>query len=59
MLERAATIKRFEYLPLDKELKAPTDIAKKRYQKFDDTYEFGKIIKKEKPTLQNFKTTVN
>ena len=52
-------MKRFEYLPLDKELKAPTDIAKKRYQKFDDTYEFGKIIKKEKPILQNFKTTVN
>ena len=30
--EKATTIKRFEYSPLDKELKAQTDIAKKQYQ---------------------------
>ena len=29
LLEKAATMKRFEYLRLDKELKAKTDIAKK------------------------------
>ena len=40
MLEKAATIKRFEYLPLGKELKAQTDIAKKQYQKLDKIYEF-------------------
>ena len=28
LLEKAATIKKFEYSPLDKELKAQTDIAK-------------------------------
>ena len=33
MLEKAATIKRFEYSSLGKELKAQTDIAKKQYQK--------------------------
>ena len=30
LLEKAATMKRFEYLPLGKELKAQTDIAKKQ-----------------------------
>ena len=43
-LEKATTIKRFEYSPLDKELKEQTDIAKKQYQKLDDTFEFDKII---------------
>ena len=37
-------MKIFEYSPLGKELKAQTDIAKKYYQKLDDTYEFDKII---------------
>ena len=50
--EKAATMKRLEYSPLDKELKAQTDIAKKQYQKFDDTYEFDKIIKKERPIFK-------
>ena len=36
-LEKAATIKRFEYLPLSKELKVQTDIGKRQYQKLDDT----------------------
>ena len=40
MLEKAATFKRFEYLPLGKELKAQTDIAKKQYQILDKIYEF-------------------
>ena len=46
MLEKAAAMKRFEYYSLSNELKAQTDIAKKQYQKLDDTYEFDKIIKK-------------
>ena len=39
---------------LGKKLKAQTDIAKKQYQKVNDTYEFDKIIKKETPTLENY-----
>ena len=54
VLEKAATLKRFEYSPLGKELKALTDITEKQYQKLRDTYEFDKIIKKEKPTLENY-----
>ena len=52
LLKKAAAIKRFEYSPLGKELKAQTDIPKKHYQKLDNTFEFDKIIKKEKPTLK-------
>ena len=52
MLEKATTIKRFEYSPLDKELKAQTDIAKKQYQGWDKTFISNKdnesLIKKEK-----------
>ena len=33
-----ATMKRFEYSTLGKECKTQTDIAKKQYQKLDDTY---------------------
>ena len=51
LLEKAATIKRFEYPLLGKELKAQIEIAKK-YQKLDNSYEFDKIIKKEKPTFK-------
>ena len=59
LLEKAATMKRFEYLLLSKELKAQTDIAKKQYQKLDDTFEFDKIIKKEKRTIkENHKTNL-
>ena len=54
LLEKAATMKRFEYSPLGKELKAQTNIAKKQYQTLDDTYEFDKIIKKEKPTFKKY-----
>ena len=51
MLEKAAKMKRFEYPPLGKELKAQTDVAKKQYKKLDSAFAFDKIIKKEKPTL--------
>ena len=54
LLEKAATMKRFQYSLLGKELKAQTDIAKKQYQKLDDTFRFDKIIKKEKQALENY-----
>ena len=41
LLEKAATIKRFEYLLLGT-LKAQTGIAKKQHQKLDNDYKFGK-----------------
>ena len=47
-------MKRFEYSPLGKELKAQTDITKKQYAKLDDTFGFDKIIKKEKPAFKNY-----
>ena len=50
LLEKAATMKRFEYLLLGKELKAQTDIAKKRYQKLNNIYEFDEIIKRKTNT---------
>ena len=46
-------MKRFEYSLLGKKLKAQTDIANKQHQKLDNTFEFDKRIKKEKPTLKN------
>ena len=39
-------MKRFENLTLTEESKAQTDIAKKQYQKLDNTYKFYRIIKK-------------
>ena len=54
MLEKAATMKRFEYLPLGRKLKAQSDIAKEQYEKLDDTYEFNRIFTKEKLTLENY-----
>ena len=53
-MEKAATMKRFEYSPLGKELKVQTGIAKKQYQKLDNSFGFDKIIKKEKPTFKNY-----
>ena len=35
-------------------MKAQTDIAKKQYQKLDDTFEFDKNIKTKKPTLKKY-----
>ena len=52
LLEKASTMKRFEYSLLGKEFKAQTDIAKKQYHKLDDTYEIDKTIKKEKPAFK-------
>ena len=52
-LPEAATTKRFEYLPLGKELKVQTDTTKKQYQNINTTFEFDKIIK-EKPGLVNY-----
>ena len=57
LLEKAATIKRFKYSTIGKELKAQTDKAKKECQKLDDTYEFDKIIKKK--NNQHLKNIVN
>ena len=57
VLEKAATIKRFEYSPLGKELKAQTDIAKKQYKKLDNTHEFDKMIKNEKPVFKLYNTS--
>ena len=45
-------MKRYEYSPLGKELKEQPDIAKKQYQKLDDTFEFGDIIKKRNKHLK-------
>ena len=55
LLEKSATIKRFEYSPLDSELKKQTDIAKKQYQWLDKVFSSNKdnknvnesLIKKE------------
>ena len=54
LLEKAATMKTFEYSPLGKELKTQTDISKKQYQKLDNFFEFDKIIKKEEPMFKNY-----
>ena len=35
MLEKATSIKRFEYTPLGKELKKQTSVAENQYQKFE------------------------
>ena len=52
--------RRFEYSPLGKVLKAQTAIAKKQYQKLDDTFGFDNIVKKEEPTFKNYdKTNLN
>ena len=57
LLEKAVALKRFKYSPLGKELKAETDIAKKKqFQKLDDTFEFDKLITK---NPQHLKTIVN
>ena len=49
MQEKAATLKRFEYSILDKELKAQTDIAKKQYQGLNKFFEPDE---KEEPALK-------
>ena len=62
MLKKAATIKRVDYSPLDKELMAQTDLAKKEYQGLDkafisnmvDKYLNELLIKKEKSTFKEY-----
>ena len=54
MSEKAATFKRFEYLPLGKESKAQTDIAKKKYQGIN---KFFKSDEKEEPMTIKKKQT--
>ena len=49
--------RRFEYSPLSKVLKAQTAIAKKQYQKLDNTFGFDNIVKKEEPTFKNYNKT--
>ena len=51
LLEKIATMKRFGYSPLDKELKAETDIAEKQYQKLNNTYDSEKNIWKRKTNI--------
>ena len=43
---------RFEYLTSGKWLNAQTGIAKKQYQKLDDTFAFDKIIEKNPPEFK-------
>ena len=54
LLEKAVTIKIFEYSPLDRELKAQAGIAKIPCQKLGDSFTFDKIMKKEKPALESY-----
>ena len=54
MSEKAATFKRFEYLPLGKESKAQTDVAKKKYQGIN---KFFKSDEKEEPMTIKKKQT--
>ena len=56
LLEKAAAMKRFEYLLLDKELKSKMDIAKKQYQTLHNMYEIDEAINK-KVTLKNYSTS--
>ena len=54
LLEIAAALKRFEYLPLSKELKKQTSVAEKQYQDFDKVFNYDEKeeplkIKKEEP----------
>ena len=51
MLEKAPALKKFEYSPLDKELKAQTSTAKKQYQILDEVFESNK---KEEKILKSY-----
>ena len=55
LLEKAATMKRFEYFSLVKEIKAKTDITNKQDKKFGNDFKSDKTIKKETPTLKKHK----
>ena len=53
MLEKAVTLKRFEYSLSGKEWNAQTDIVEKKYQKLDNTFDFDETTNK-KPILTNY-----
>ena len=55
LLGKAATIKRFEYSPLSKELKKQTIVAEKWYQSFDKVFMHNE---KEKPVKTSVNTSV-
>ena len=42
LLEKAATLKKYEYSPLGKEIKGKTSAAEKQYQKLDKVFESNK-----------------
>ena len=46
MLGNAGALKRFEYLPLRKELKSQTSAAKKQHQKLNKVFKPNKKCKK-------------
>ena len=46
LLEKAATMKSFEYSPFGSRLKKETEIAEKQYKRLDNTYKIHEIIKK-------------
>ena len=58
LLQKAATIKRFEYSPLGIQLKIQTDIVKKKkqYERLDKVYKFNETIIKNdrKPTVRKY-----
>ena len=54
LLEKASTMKRFEYSPLGKEIKIQTDMAKKEYGKLTIFLSLIKTFKKEKPEVENY-----
>ena len=58
MLEKAATIKRFEYSPFGKESKAQNEIAKKQYQMLGNSFEYNEKINKNEKTAM-LKSIVN
>ena len=59
LLEKAVTMKRFEYSPLGNELNVQTVIVNKQYQQLNNTFEFGKIIKKQNYGKSNLRYDAN
>ena len=53
LIEKVATMKRFEYPSLGRELTAQTDISNKQYQALDKIHELDETINK-KPSLKNY-----
>ena len=51
--KKSAAIKRFKYSPSDKKIKSTNWYCKEKVY-ISDTFEFDQVIKKEKPTLENY-----